>query len=744
MRHSLILVLLAVPLLVLPQSGAAQKSFSDSSGLARPAYVRDRIHEISDADLWGSLDLARPGLERVREAAGRGNSTAAAEAWGAYWRGKKSPSYITQTDHLFLDTDLLTDTAQFRAALEKLPEERDTILARAAMILRGAIRPWGDTTIQFGEHVDFDREVGASGKYGFHYWMWSRPLIMAYVLTRDQRYTAGFDRLFNQWYEQRNAIHSSIPGLDVVYYELGLGMRNRMFIENYMLPFSARTPETHLRMLKTILAAGRWLYELERWEGYRPGNWQVHGSYMLIQMALVFPEFRESSAWLAIGLQRLLEHMRDDFYADGGHSERAPRNYTLATYLNYRNVAYLLDAYGARRDVRSEIQAALGKTIDWWLTMIAPTGEVPAINDSHRGLFPASILRDGARLFDTPEAYGVLRNLFGEPGHETAPLPQYVSRNMPASGFCVMRTDWTPEALYMTVNYGPAAGFHTHFDLLDFEMYAYGTPLAIDAGVGLTYDDPLYNPWYRSSRAHNMVTVNDSSIEREGMRGEHILWDTAGALEYFSGEQSGYRRFGVHQRRQIAFVKPSYWFVLDDIHCEKSGDTLSWYIHTPGKFTQTGAGFSSTAETGIAIMPAGDVYATRTGMGWAASPSIRIPGKTEKIPWIRFDQVSRKDSTHQFAVVLSPTRPGKIAPSATRVSGRHFTVQSGGATDHLYFTNGRYADGSVKTDAEFLILRIAPDGARRYALIEGTYIEYRGKRLFTSPHAVSREGVLPP
>jgi hypothetical protein len=735
---------LLILLLCLSRDGNAQRAFSDSSHLSDPSYVRERIREINDSDLWGSLDLNRPGLEKLHDAVRDGHSGGAASAWGAYWNGKRQPLYITRTDHLYLDTDLLTDTASFRAALHHSPEERDTILARAAMMLRNTIRPWGDTVMRFGERVDFNREVGQSGKYGFHYWMWSRPLIMAFVLTGDQTYLAKFDQLFNAWYDQRNSISSGIPGLDVVYYELGLGMRNRMFLEDYLLPYRMRTDATHTRVLKTMLTAGRWLYELERWEGYRPGNWQVHGSYMLVQIALVFPEFRESAAWLDMGLQRITEHMSKDFYPDGGHSERAPRNYTLATYLNYRNIAYLLDAYGVRSDVRDRIQASMGKTIDWWLTLIAPTGEVPAINDSHRGLFPAPILRDGARMFAKPQAYAILRNLFGETAGESGPLPEYTSRHMPASGFSVMRTDWTPDALYLSVNFGPYAGFHTHFDMLDFEMYAYGKPLAVDAGIGLTYDDPLYNTWYRSSRAHNMVTVNDSSIEREGIEGQRIRWGTTGSVDFFSGEHSGYRRFGVLDRRQIAFVKPAYWLILDDLVSSRTGDTLSWYFHTPERLAPAGSGFASVSGPGVRVIPAGDVYPFRTGTGWGASTSTRLPGKTEQIPWIRFDQISSRDSVRQFALILSPFRAQEESPTARRISGRHFIVRRPGIADHLYFTHGAYSDDTLTTDAEFVLVRVRKGVRPAYTLIEGTYLIYAGKKAFDSPTAASHEGEISP
>jgi hypothetical protein len=93
---------------------------------------------------------------------------------------------------------------------------------------------------------------------------------------------------------------------------------------------------------------------------------------MLAQLAMVFPEFRESSSWLSLALQRLEEHLRQDFFEDGGHSERAPRNYTQATYLTYRNLYYLLSTYLPKKDAQhgeavekltAEFKAALRKVI---------------------------------------------------------------------------------------------------------------------------------------------------------------------------------------------------------------------------------------------------------------------------------------------------------------------------------------------------------------------------------------------
>jgi len=739
MRFSLALLL---PLLAFPPLASTQLVFSDSSRLKDPSYMDRHIREISNQDLWKALNLAGPGLGPVRKAAQKGGSADAFEAWGTYWGTKTHPSYLTRMDHLLLDTDMLTDVESFRGTMQQSPDERDTVIARADMIMQNTIRVWGDSIIRFGARVDFNRQIGQSGIYGFHYWIWSRPLLMAWAITGNQKYLNKFDSLFNTWYEQRNTITRTIPNLDVVYYELGLGVRNRMFIEYYLLPFTGRTATTHERMLKTTLAAGRWLYELQRWEGYRPGNWQAHGSYMLVQLALVFPEFREAPEWLRIGLQRMMEHLAQDFYADGGHSERSPRNYTMATYLTYRNLTYLLTRYGVRKDVVSKIQGSMGRTIDWWITMLAPTGEIPAINDSHRGLFPTAVLRDGAALFGTPHVDGILQALFHTQQAKSTSLPDFTSRFLPASGFSVMRSGWDPAAFYLTVNHGPFAGFHSHNDLLDFELYAYGTPLAVDAGIGLTYDDPLYTSWYKTSRAHNMVVVNDSDIQHEGVEGEHVRWGSLRSLDFFSGDHHGYQRFGVLHRRQIVFVKNSYWLVLDDLSCSRSGDTLSWYFHSPGPLRPAGPGFVSASSPGIHILPAGPPLSTRTGKGRAASSSVRIPGKTEEIPWIRFDQIGARDSIRQFAILLTPFKHQSGTSSVTKISGQHFVVTSTATVDHLYFTNGGYSDGQVETDGMFVWMSGQDGSNPRYAVIDGTFLKYRGRTLWHSPTPASGEGGL--
>jgi hypothetical protein len=727
------------------QVSDAQLAEEDSAATSRledTLFVNSQIREISDADLFDALDLDRPDLGAVKEAVRTEDFAEAARAWQAYWGGKEQPGYLQQTDQLLIDTEMLAGYDAFRSYVEAYPEERELIISRATDIMDNRIRTWGDSEVSFGEAVDFDMELMDSEKYGFHYWGWSRPLTMAYLLTGDSSYLAKFEELFNGWYEQRNTIMNPFRDRDVVYYELGLGIRNRMFIEYYLLPHPERQPETDGQILKTILGAARWLYELQEWEGYRPGNWQIHGSYMLVQIALTFDEFNESDEWLRLGLQRLQEHLEMDFYDDGGHWERSPRNYTLATYLVFRNLYYLLDVYDVRRDVAERIRSSLSNTVDWWVTMLAPSGEIPAINDSHRGLFPAMILRDAAEFCKRPEVYAVLQTLFADTADTSAPLPSFTSRHMPSSGFTVMRTDWSWYALYMNINHGPFGGGHTHNDLLSFELYAYGRALAVDAGVGRTYDDPRYVPWYRSSRAHNMVVVNGENMEREDRQAENVVWHELPSVEYLSGEHDGYSMNEILSRRHIVFVKPEYWFILDELESGAEGNQLSWYFHTPEVLMNSGGGYYTFKEPGLQILPVTPGLVSRRGMGWAASTSDHMPGATELASWCSFEQVSSIDSTHRFPVLLMPFEARPMLVSTRQVSERHFVVMGESFEDHFCFAGGPYRDEELTTDARFVWIRLQEGKPVRYVILDGISAIFRDLLLWESEERGSHEGEM--
>jgi len=127
----------------------------------------------------------------------------------------------------------------------------------------------------------------------------------------------------------------------------------------------------------------------------------------------------------------------------------------------------------------------------------------------------------------------------------------------------------------------------------------------------------------------------------------------------------------------------------------------------------------------------------------AASSSDRVPGKTEEINWVRFDQIGSADSVSQFPMLLFPFRKNDGIPNATQFSRQHFVVQNGGSNDNLYFAEGMYSDDTVQTDASFVLIRKESDDRLRFVVVDGTYLRYREKTLWKSDSVGSGEGELP-
>jgi hypothetical protein len=231
-------------------------------------------------------------------------------------------------------------------------------------------------------------------------------------------------------------------------------------------------------------------------------------------------------------------------------------------------------------------------------------------------------------------------------------------------------------------------------------------------------------------------------MERESIEGENIRWSSNPLLEYFSGEHRGYERMGMRHRRQILFVNHRYWVILDDLKCEKGGDTLSWYFHTPTTLVSDGRGYRGTGQPGILVYPLAGGEHPRTGTSMASSTSDLTPGKTERINWVAFDQISKAARTMQYNVLLFPYREKHTPVEYAAISETHFRIKSPDGIDDLYVSSGLSRDGEVETDAPVLLFHRGGNKTIRYSLVGGTYLRVSGTQVWSSPTRVAAEGIV--
>ena len=690
-----------------------------------PKISRSKMMHISNRDLFAAMDLRGKALTSVRSAVGKGQWRDACEAWGGYFAARRSPRNMPQ----------VTDSS------------RESVIHEAERVVDHEIQGWHNVTHRFGKRVDYNAEWGASGKYGTHYLGWMTSLRHAFELTGDTRYPECFDDLFNQWYEQRDKLDHPHHPTHVIFYELGVGGRNPRLIDHYYAyrKTGLLGARTHERMLKTILGGSRWLYLLEKNGDYRSGNWQMCGAWALVYAGGLFPEFKEAKEWVKIGTQRLLEHADRDFYEDGCHYERASGYGSWCTQMAEDLVRFSKMNPSVRLSV--DLKKLIVRMYDWWASIATPLGESQGFNDGGFGRIDP-VLKRGTEFTGDGSYLWPVRDRVKSVGGIRPKKLGYTSIDRRPSGFAAMRSGWDPDDLYMIINYGPWGGGHAHNDLLDFGLYAYGAPVAIESNRWGPYDNPLDHT-FRSAQSHNQVVVNDAPMDRRNHRGEDPVWATGKGLDYFSAVSRAYSEaFGVSIERRVTFIKPDYFLVSDTILEAYRHNSYTWYLHAPSKWRAGKSRSVTLSKPGLQVVPAkpSEVRQVRQGTSYEAKDGAPEPRPERH--WIGLQKWVPKEGeqavVYDVALVPFKTKPGdvKVTRLEAKVDGekvgpevaRGIQVARRGQTDLIVYGDPKQETTCGALSFKGRVCVVTRKGGRpaSAAVVDGGAVNYDGKSLIAT------------
>lgn len=363
----------------------------------------------------------------------------------------------------------------------------------------------------------------------------------------------------------------------------------------------------HARHLETYLST------------YFSPNTHLSGEALgLYYLGTLLPEFRRAAQWRATGKRIFLDTIARHVQADGVYFEQSSyyHRYTTDFCLHFLILAGLNDDTPP-----PSFQERLTLLLDHLMYITKPDGETPLYGDDDGGRLLTldeaaptdfrSTLRAGAALFKRGD-YKYVGLLESDKGakeihesevafdrvasvEETAWLlgtegaaafdalighpPQTESRRFQASGYCVMRDDWTARANYMLIDggaHGTKGGAHAHADALSFELAACGRTLLVDPGT-YTYTKSLeLRDAFRGTAAHNTLIVDDesSSLPATAFAWEHVAeiatqkWIAEKRFDLFQGTHDGYMRLSpapARHTRRILFLKNDYWIIRDSI-----------------------------------------------------------------------------------------------------------------------------------------------------------------------------------
>ncbi len=534
------------------------------AGVAEAAAPAETGPRLSDAAFFGLLDVERPELAAVREAAARQDWAAAKRALAVHLRGRKAPRWTF--DPLAVGRSPKADTGKAENAMRHR--------------LSSIGIEW-----QFGPAIDwaFNPTTQPDAKWPRnHEWTWQlnrHPMWLdlgrAFYATGDEKYAAEFVAQFGSWVRECPVPLKADNKAFSRWRTIEAGIRTgSVWPEVYHLLLGAKAldDEALTLFLKSWAEHAHYLMAFKT-----GGNWLTMEANGLYHVGALFPEFKDAALWRRTALERLSAEQDIQVYPDGAQVELAPGYHGVAVQ-NFLGPVYLAPLTGF--EVPAAYIAKMERMFDYFLYAMQPTRRTPALNDSSAGGVERW-METGAKLFPGRADFRWVAS-GGKQGQE----PAVLSYRFPYAGQVFLRNGWDREALWLCFDAGPYGYGHQHEDKLGVTLTAFGQPLLVEGGV-YTYDASEWRRYVLSSRAHNVVLVDGLEQNRRKSPRESYVVKEPVPLAFATGDTHDYAAavydegWGpdgarlVRHTRHVFFVKPDL-FALADVLEPADGQAHSY------------------------------------------------------------------------------------------------------------------------------------------------------------------------
>ena len=496
------------------------------------------------------------------------------------------------------------------------PNTAQRLVEKADRICEGKFDLLGLKNLSFGNPIDWQFEPTTNKRIPLVHWskldyldagvtgdkkiIWElnrhqyfATLGQAYWLTGDERYARRFAEHLEAWME------ANPPKLGINWassLEVAFRSMSWLWAFHFFKSSPSLTPELLKRARKFLYLSAR---HLESYlSTYFSPNTHLTGEALgLFFLGTMLPEFHDAVRWQKLGRQILIEQLPVHVKKDGVYFEQSSyyHRYTADFYLHF-----LLLSRANNLDVPSEVENYLLLLLDHLMYITRPDGTTPLFGDDDGGRLAmldvraandfrgtlgvaAAVFDRGDYKFVAGDAAEELLWLTGAEGLNSfdaiaATEPTETSKGFPDGGYFVMRDGWSTAANYMLFDCGPHGALncgHAHADALAFDLAVNGRTTLVDPGTYTYTGSKQLRDWFRSSQAHNTVTLDgqSSSLPNDAFSWLTIArcslrnWITNHQFDFVSGEHDGYARLEhpATLTRSILFIKENYWIVRDTI-----------------------------------------------------------------------------------------------------------------------------------------------------------------------------------
>lgn len=551
----------------------------------------------------------------------------------------------------------------------------------ADMILKGYVYSVGelycfpDGIIDWTYNATYNKYVEFSFHLQYHSEL--RYLATAYQKTKDDKYAKRFDYMINSWMEQAICPENESGfGAKPLWRSIEAGGRMAHSWPYAITVFSecdAIPDSTWVNIGRSLVDHGHRL-TVNCTKGAH-NNWVINEMIGLTTMGVMYPFLKDMDYWREFALRTLLDELDYQIQPDSMQVELTT-GYHGGIIGNYKKVGKLLTHYGY--EMPEKFINYIKLLYSMYYRLSRPDRKTPGLNDGGEG--DATVNSANALgMFPGDEVF----KFFASDGAE-GKEPDFKSLIFENSGFVVMRTDWSRDAIWAMLDAGPEGHAHMHEDKLAVQLFAYRESMLADLGF-YAYDTSDMRKYCTGSFCHNTGVVDSMSQNRT----KNHNWSNPQPRKiqdfgYSFGEDievgEGYYNEGygdnltpvTHKRKLIFFKKgmgnlKPFFVILDDFESNDEKPHVYEILFNYPKVPVSALGHSviGTYGSGATLSIISDKY-PKIEIGQYAPRYIGwkpIHGTHEHehspTPTVSF---AKQGLTAKFATVLYPA-PDSIAPA---------------------------------------------------------------------------------
>ena len=443
--------------------------------------------------------------------------------------------------------------------------------------------------ISFDKRIDwqFDPTSDPARRWAkaLHRHQWLVHLAEAFRETKSPKYADIAGEILLDWIEE-NPLPPTKDEKNVAWTLMGAGIRAMIWPDALELFVKSQQFKEQV--------APRMLLSLHDHAEFLAAH-QTHLNHLLreanglLHIGLRYPEFLQSRVWRQVSIERLEREIDLQINKDGSHIELSPAyQWLVAEELeSTRQQCEKYTNFDELRCLKANLDRGLKQLYSYLLGIATPAGTWPQIKE---GFYPSqdqlrSQLLDAGQRDNNPNLVWVATN-----GSNGTP-PKETTISYPQACCTIFRSDWSPEANYLIFQNGPFGGPHGHEDALSIELWAGGAQFLVDPGTSSYNINDPFRHYFTSSNAHNTVVADGKSQVRRWSK--HHWWpkpsednnqfvvstdesDWAagtydGPYAVYTSMRGNFKRAtkGIKHRRQIMFIRNSYWILIDDLSALK-------------------------------------------------------------------------------------------------------------------------------------------------------------------------------